>query len=184
MITPRYAQRVTVVGRLAFYPSGRGLRGAVVQVVSPTHTVAAAALTDRSGRFVVHWRAVENGTFSVAAVGVAHTGRAVTLRLRPRVDVTRAVGRARSGESILIRGAVRPAFAGSFLGFAYLQVYQRPSGGWLTRANAPIGADGGFALHYVVPGSGGRAMAMRVITPHTPSGWAAGTSRLLTLRVR
>ena len=91
--------------------------------------MAAAALTDRSGRFVVHWRAVENGTFSVAAVGVAHTGRAVTLRLRPRVDVTRAVGRARSGESILIRGAVRPAFAGSFLGFAYLQVYQRPSGG-------------------------------------------------------
>jgi hypothetical protein len=184
VIAPRFAQKVTVVGRLGFYPSGRGLRGAVVQVVSPTNSVVAAALTDRRGRFVVRWQAKENGQFAVAAVGVAHTSRVVTVRLRPRIRVLGTGRRARAGEALLIRGAVRPSFAGGFLGSVYLQVYQGPSGGWITRANAPIGADGGFALRYVVRGGGGRTLSMRVITPKTPGGWASGTSRRLTMRVR
>jgi hypothetical protein len=184
ILAPRFAQRVTVRGRLGFFPSGRGLNGAVVQVVSPTNQVAAAALTNRAGRFVVRWSAQEIGAFRVTAVGVPQIQQTVMINLRPRVVVTDRRRAARPGDVLLIRGGLRPSFSGSFIGSTRLQVQQAPSGGWRTVSNSPLGADARFALRYVVPRGGARNLRMRVITPASPTGWASGVSREISLRVR
>ena len=184
VLAPRYAQRVTVLGRLGFYPSGRGLNGAVVQVVSPSNQVAAAALTNRAGRFVVRWSAREIGPFRVTAVGFPQIQQIVMVNLRPRVLVRHRRRTAHAGNVLLIRGGLRPSFSGQFIGSTRLQVQQAPSGGWRTVANSPLGADGGFVLRYQVPGGGVRNLRMRVITPASPTGWAAGVSREINLRVR
>src|SRR5207344_1063172 len=117
-------QRVTVTGRLGFFPSGRGLNGAVVQVVSPTNQVAAAALTNRNGRFVARWRAREIGAFRVTAVGVPQIQQVVTVILRPRVLVRGRRRSARAGDDVLIRGSLSPSFAAPSVGTARLQALQ------------------------------------------------------------
>src|SRR5262245_62677388 len=134
ILAPRFAQRVTVYGRLGFFPSGRGLNGAVVQVVSPSNQVAAAALTNRAGRFVVRWSAREIGAYRVTAVGFPQVQQTVTVNLRPRVLVRGRRRAAHAGNVLLIRGGLRPSFSARFVGSTRLQVQQAPSGGWRTVA--------------------------------------------------
>ena len=151
-----------------FRAGRRPLAGAAVYLVDPHGRAQARKLTGRNGRVAFSIRAHSPGVWRAVALGRPLVAAPLRLAVTPRVSARIGTRFLRPGQTLTVRGQVRPADAGA-LKQVQLQALLR--GRWRPLVQARANRRGLYTLRYrFVATQGSYEVPMRVIVPRE-RGW-------------
>jgi hypothetical protein len=164
--------RVVHGGRIqlsaSFRTGRRPLAGAAVYLVDPHGRAQGRKLTRRDGTVSFTIRAHSPGTWRAVALGRPLVSAPLRLAVTPRVSARIATRFLRPGETLTVKGQVRPADAGA-LKQVQLQALLR--GSWRPVVQARANRRGNYTLRYrFVSAAGSYEVPMRVVVPRE-RGW-------------
>lgn len=178
-------QRIRITGRLVDVATGTSLPGRRVDVlVRRSGTTAwrriATPTTSATGRIAVVHRPAWNAQYVLRFRGsephARTVSRATAVRVRQRVTASLSRSRVSAGQSVVLRGAVRPNYARQIV-----RLQRRSNGKWHTVARTRLSPKSHY--RFVLRPADRGDYVYRVVRPRTPR-HAPGISPVRRLRVR